>query len=61
MMNRILSIKNDIKRQKQSAFLLKNLGLSGKKGLGMNKELKKIPSYEKDGFCLHMTGGGSMV
>lgn len=23
----------------------------------MNEELKKIPSYEKDGFCPHMTGG----
>ncbi|EPF31892.1 hypothetical protein HMPREF9194_02247 [Treponema maltophilum ATCC 51939] len=51
MMNRILSIKNDIKRQKQSAFLLKNLGLSGKKGLGMNEELKKYRLMRKMDFA----------
>ena len=47
MMNRILSIKNDIKRQKQSAFLLKNLELSGKKEISINNESKKYRLMRK--------------
>ena len=52
MMNQDFSIKNDIKRQKkQSVFLLKNLGLSAKKGLGMNEEFKKYRLMRKMDFA----------